>query len=428
MGRVLSRDTLRTFGTGIAVGVVLGAAFMWLLDWRSLPASGLDDARRASLAGKWDLVAGILQRYLRRFPEDAEAQILMARADAARGNVAGSLKRLQGVSEASNWSSEARLREGMVLNADHQGARAEQAFQRAIDEAQRADGRHSIMVAARVALVQLYALQMRRDEAREQVWPVLAGSSDPAAVLELFTMIELGAEPNDTAATLERFVAGDPEDFAARRALGSQYTVLGRTSEARQILEACLSERPGDVRAAEFLAQCLLDAAEFDACEALLQRVSDEGRTKAWYWRHRGYLCERKAEWAEARDKYAEAVRLAPTDSQAHHQLGTVLKRLGEEDDGQEHLDRGLELRAARTRILDLYGELAQTGITSGGPGPSGDLCYRMGACCQSLDLPEAREWYREALRRAPGHAPSVAALMQLEPTNDQENSPSQEN
>ena len=91
-------------------------------------------------------------------------------------------------------------------------------------------------------------------------------------------------------------------------------------------------------------------------------------------------------------------------------------------------MDRGFELRSARQELHDLYGQLINTGVQSGGPGPNADLCYRLGTSSQTLGLPEAREWYREALRRSPNHALSMAALQEVQSTDERDESAVREN
>ena len=420
MRLAMTRHTLRAICAVLSIALLGGAALTWWLDGRSVPGPDLNEARRASMAGQWDLVESALRPYLPRHPKDAEAQILMARAEAARGDTASCLRRLAAVPEGSGWSAQARLREAQILHLNNQGARAERAYRRALEEASRFAGAYSTVDAARLGLVQICGLEERYDEAREQLWQLLPSSPVPAAVLAIFAMIEaVGTEPNQAIETLEKFIANDADDFHARRALGHHLTVLGRTNDARPILQGCVRERPGDLRAAEALAECLFDMADFDSWEALLQQVPEPGRAKAWYWRHRAAVCDRTSAWSAARDCYAEAIRLDPYDATGHHQLGAVLQRLGAAVEGREHIERGFELRSARRQLLDLYGQLINTGVQSGGPGPNADLCYRLGATCQELGLSEAREWYREALRRASDHALSRAALKEMQSADD---------
>jgi tetratricopeptide (TPR) repeat protein len=378
----------------------------------------LRDARRASNTGKWELTEAILSRYLRRFPEDAEAQILFARARAAQNDLQGCLTRLAGISDSSPWSAEARLCEAQAYQLSHFGARAEQSYRRAIDLAESEIGNEKILNVARVGLAQLCALEARPDEAREQIIRLLPATADPSALLAVLLEVEaVGPEPNPAIDSLKRFVENDPEDFEARRALAHHYAVVGRLSDARPLLENCLAERPDHARAVESLAHCLIEIPDLPAATELLQAAPVGSNQTAWYWRLRGYLAEQEQDWMAGVECYENAVRLAPYDSVMHHRLAAALGRLERAEKAEEHFERASTLRDGRKNLFDLYGRLMATGVRAGGPGPDTDLCYLIGNNCQILGLPEAREWFQLAIARDPRHAASRAALEQLEAT-----------
>jgi tetratricopeptide (TPR) repeat protein len=407
--------TQRAFWIGLICGAVAGAGLVWWLDPRAVPSAELNDARRAAQTGKWEVVRSVLGRYLRRFPEDPEAQVLLARSEAAQGNLAACIARLGNISESSSWSAEARLCEAQAHLMGHFGARAEKAFLRAIEAASAGDADPRIAEAARVGLAQIYGLEVRYESAREQLMQVLKTTEYPAGILSLLFQIEaLGTDPQQAIDSLQKFVQNDASDFEARRALGYHYAVLGRTGEARTLLEACLAERPDDARAAEPLAQCLVDLPDLDGCRKLLDEVAPHAQDKSWYWRQRGYLAEQELDWTAASGAYGRAVELAPSDPMVHHLLAAVLVRLNDASRAQELRERAAQLRATRQTLPDLYARLIATGVQATGPGPSPELCYILGTACQKLTLPEAEEWFREALRRNPNDAPSRAALERL--------------
>jgi hypothetical protein len=100
-----------------------------------------------------------------------------------------------------------------------------------------------------------------------------------------------------------------------------------------------------------------------------------------------------------------------------HHRLATALGRGERSARSDGHFERASALRAARKNLFDLYGKLMATGVRVGAGGPDADLCYLIGNTCQTLGLPEAKHWFNEAVARDPRHAPSRAALEQLEAT-----------
>lgn len=414
MGRVLGAVAQPAFWVGMACGAVIGGGILWRFDLRSAPSAELSDARRAAQMAKWEVVRGTLGRYLRRFPEDPEAQILLSRALAAQGDFDGCLSWLGKVSDHSTWSGEARLREAQAQLMRYFGARAEQSYLRAIALGLDGHGSQQIVDAARFGLVQIYGLEVRYDEARAQLRQVLRTTEQPAAVLSLFIQIEaLGTEPNQAIESLLRFVNQDPTDFEARCALGHHYVVTSQFNEARPLLEDCLRERPQNLHAAKPLVQCLIDSADFDACRTVLENLGEPAREQAWYWRQLGYLREQSLDWPGAAECYETAVKLAPYDPLGYHVLAAVLNRLQQSDRAAALIEQESDLRAARQQLPDLYAKLLATGAQSGGPGPDPDLCYVIGRCYRALGLTDADEWFHEALARNPNHLPSRTALEQ---------------
>src|SRR5262245_4448453 len=123
----------RWFGVGLLLGLVVGGAAMWIVDWRSFPSSSLDDARKALLVKKPELAEGILKRYVRRFPEDGEAILMLAGTLYAKGEYLSCASRLEVVPESSIWAVESRLLQAQSLHLANFGRRAEQRYLETID-------------------------------------------------------------------------------------------------------------------------------------------------------------------------------------------------------------------------------------------------------------------------------------------------------
>lgn len=87
-------------------------------------------------------------------------------------------------------------------------------------------------------------------------------------------------------------------------------------------------------------------------------------------------VAEREGQLRKAADQYAALLEKQPQNAQLHHRLGVVKVRLGERDEGMEHLRRAHDLKPGDPAILN-------------------DLGF---ACLEMGELDEAENYLREAL------------------------------
>jgi len=237
-------------------------------------------------------------------------------------------------------------------------------------------------------------------------------------VLELLGRLDIeGAEPNEAAEIVQKFLETDPTDLEARRALAYHYMVLGKTREASSLVKECLEIRPDFVSAWEILVASLYDLGDFAALEAALDELPETGRETAWYWRFQATNLERRDQPEQAARALEHALAIDPFDSRLHYLLGRVYHQLGNDEGNAEHITRWQELAAARARRRELYREVILS--NQRGTGPSSELCFNMGSHYELMGVYDgAVAWHRESLRRDPTNAMSREALERLEPKN----------
>jgi tetratricopeptide (TPR) repeat protein len=273
-----------------------------------------------------------------------------------------------------------------------------------------------VIDAARLGLVQLFATEARNDEARQLFWELYRTSRQPVAVLELLGRLDIeGAEPHEASQELEKFIATDPADFDACRALAHHYLVLGRAREARSLAERCLEARSESLPAWETLLGCLNDLGDKTPLGEAIDRVPETAREMAWYWKYRGIAAENIEQWEAAETAFRQALSRDPFDSRTHYRLGMLLHQFGKEAaEAEQHIARARELTAVHAQLREFYREVLlsnQRGIT-----PSGELCADMGGHYEALGLQDAAAaWYRESLKRDPTNAKSRQGLRRQE-------------
>jgi tetratricopeptide (TPR) repeat protein len=72
---------------------------------------------------------------------------------------------------------------------------------------------------------------------------------------------------------LERFLERHPDDFHLRVALGRYRTMRGRVEEAREILQQCRAEQPGNLTAAAAMIECLVEQDDWPGIERLMSQL-----------------------------------------------------------------------------------------------------------------------------------------------------------
>src|SRR5262249_6887601 len=161
--------------------------------------------------------------------------------------------------------------------------------------------------------------------------------------------------PTESVRLLLRYVAADPADWEARRALANAELTLGQRSEALRDLRDCLDARPEDPRVWRDYLTMLQSLGEADAFNAVVAGVPAIAETEPDLWIFRGQARERAGDWATAAAHYRQALELNPNLLNAHYRLATIEGRLGHSVETAAHRKRWRELHEARSGLRPAF-------------------------------------------------------------------------
>jgi tetratricopeptide (TPR) repeat protein len=352
---------------------------------------------------EYSLAQNELEEHLRRAPHDGAARMMLARVLAARGNLAGCTQELHQVPTWWPQKAEALYREGQAYLLMNRARDAEAALLAVID----ADPLHppdpAVFHDASQELLSLYATEDRWDDAHVILWNVYdrATPADRPTVLAMRIRSELERiAPTESVGLLKRYVAADPVDWEARRALANAELALGLRSEALRDMRDCLDARPEDPRVWRDYLTMLQSLGELDAFSAVLARVPAIAETEPDLWIFRGQNRERAGDWATAAALYRQALELNPNLLNAHYRLATIEGRLGHSGEAAAHRKRWQELQQARSELGQAFGVYfdAQLRLPNDSPELLASL-KRLALICQTLGWSRAAEgWSRLAI------------------------------
>jgi enediyne biosynthesis protein E4 len=392
----------RAFWVGfwvLALGLV-GLNLWWTWEERPLPnlqAIGLWMAR-----GWYDEAEWALRAHLKRSPNDGEARWMLARALAARNNMAGCLEQVRQIPFWWSRKPEALFREGQAAMVLGRASEAEEAWKQCVLDDPQHPTPAKYFTQAVNELVQLYKWEDRRDEARELLWRALSltePADHPTILLMSVWICLLKNDPAEAAAKLARFVAAEPRDYVARRALARATLDLGKTAEARAHIEACLAARPADPLVWRDYLYVLVRLGDRLPLDQALARLPNDANQFPEAWIARGFERQQERDLPAAALAYREAVRLKPFEEDAYYKLALVEKRLGHKLEADQALDRYNTMHSAREELRNLYeGYLGASRGPTANPGALPELGRRLAACCETLGWTrEAKAWRQVA-------------------------------
>jgi tetratricopeptide (TPR) repeat protein len=210
--------------------------------------------------------------------------------------------------------------------------------------------------AATELLIELYATEERWDEAQEVIWTTYdrVGPLDrPAAIIMGLRTVVERIEPKTTAERLRRYVAADPSDLRARRALARAEQALGREAEASRQIAICLEAAPEDPGVWRDRLKILRSQDSPAALAAALAELPRSAEGDADVQEYLGQAREAAGDWPGAAEAYRKAVEKKPHDEDFHYRLALAESRLGRREPAREHLERSKALRQARGELLD---------------------------------------------------------------------------
>jgi tetratricopeptide (TPR) repeat protein len=389
---------LGTVLVAVTIAGLIGFNVWWYWrDTRSVPDLptiegwiGRGQAARAEAA---------LRERLRRAPHDGEARMMLARALAALGDMLGCARELHRVAPWFPKKAEALFREGQTYLMIDRAREAEAAFLAVIE----ADPLHlpgaGLAHDASQELLKLYATEDRWDDAFHVLWTAYDRSApaDRPVLLSMRIRCELQrVAPSESIKLLRRYVAADPHDWEARRALANAEMAVGQSAEALRDIQACIDGRPDDSRAWRDELTMLQSLGDLDAFNAALARAPKDAEAEPEIWIFRGQARERNNDDAGAAGHYRQALERNPNLVNAHYRLAMIEARMGHREDAAAHRERWQALRDARGKLPKVYSDYYAAFETGGDTLRA--AVRRLAAVCETLGwLRAADGWNRYA-------------------------------
>jgi tetratricopeptide (TPR) repeat protein len=344
-----------------------------------------------------------LRERLRRSPQDGDSRILLAMLLGARNDLLGCARELDRVPYWWPKKAEARFRAGQAYLMIDRARDAEAEWLAVVE----ADPLHAsppdIFHDAGRALLNLYALEDRWDDAKVVLWRLYDESppSDRPGLLAMRMRSELErVAPLESAVQLRRFVAADPADWEAVRALAHAERQLGLRAEAAAHLRQCLEARPDDSRAWRDYLSLLRAAGDTTGLLDAVERIPKAAETEPEVWNYRGLALEKHGDLRGAANAYREAIERNPFVLEYHYRLGVAEERLGNRREAKEHFRRSTELREARGQLAQAYAACLAALQAPGEKGPDPAPIRRLAALCDTLGWSRAADGWRRLAPR----------------------------
>jgi tetratricopeptide (TPR) repeat protein len=396
-------STKRTGGVGmlrwglrtmVLALVVLNA--WWLWGDRATP--GMKAIGGLIARGRLDEAERALEWRLRWSSGDGEARMELARLLIKRGDYLAGARQLHEVPFWWPGRGEASFLEGQSFKRADRAREAEAAWKACIAD----DPLHPLpsrmFHGSAKDLVTLYLLEGRLDEARQILWRAYDEATPEEKPGVLATRVRLELERIDHAEAVGRlreYLAADPDDHDARRALAIEEHATGDEASADRDLDVCLRNRPDDPLAWRARLEILKDRGDVTAFHEAIGRLPGTTGDDPKIWVHRGMDREREGDKPGALEAFRRSVKLAPNDAEALYKLGMAELALGLAAPGREHVAGSRQLHRAYEALRDGY----QTFLEQAGRNPRDEAGYRsaverLATTCRTLGWPrEADAW-----------------------------------
>jgi tetratricopeptide (TPR) repeat protein len=387
----------------VAAGAIaLGIGWYWDV---TRPRPGLAAIAVWMARGRYAEAEPALRERLRRSPDDGAARTMLARLLAARGDSRGCARELQRVPSWWPTKAEARFREGQTYLRIDRARDAETVWLALLKQNLPHAPSPAIFQDTCLELLRLYAIEDRWEDAAGLIW----NAYDRAAPADraLWLIIRLRSELErvaqwETIVPLGRYVAADPEDGEALRALARAEQALGRPTEAAAHFRLCLERRPDDVRAWRDYLAFLLARGERESFRATLAKAPPAAMNEPQLWVYRGLEREWHGDLETAAALYRQAVARNSFVVEYHYRLSLTESRLGHGKPAGEHQERARSLREARSRLPALFTRYLDARHLLSGPDDASlpAILERLAATCEALGWRRAAEACREERTR----------------------------
>lgn len=398
----------------LAVAGLIAAAAWW---YRGRPAAQptLAEIERLIVADRFADAERQAQVLLVRDASEPSVLFALARARAAQANWIGMAKALRQVPAWSIRKAEALYREGKALRLADQGRAAEAAFRECI----RVDPNGAPALESRMELINLYAMEDRRDDFLPVVWDAYERQSPGNRVLVLTMRMRYEfeqAKPENNIESIRRLVAADPHDVHARAGLASARDRAGDHATARQLYASALADAPADPNLRERYLDLLYRTGDFETLQAVLDDRPPSSEERAKTAKFLGVTAEKRGDLAAAAQAYAKAAQANPSEAEYHYKLAQVLHRQGKTAEATAESAQHARQNQAKIALRKAWNEYSDA-LEATPPRVTLDHMLGMARACEAYGWQrEGEAWYREVLRYTPENAEALAALQRQVP------------
>jgi tetratricopeptide (TPR) repeat protein len=300
-----------------------------------------------------------LRRRLARSPHDGESHVMLAKLLARRHDMLGCARELH---QAPFWWPEKGrwlLMEAGAFKECDRMRDAEAAWEALAED----DPLHPVdpkfVTAAVRDLMELYAVEARWDEAVRLIWRTYDRTTDRDEHEKLLNM-RLRTElnrivPAVAEAKIEKYLAADPEDWEARRALAKVKQAVNQPEEARRLIEACLAARPEDPHGWADYLDLLQAMGDQDGLRQAVDRLPGGVAEYPRILTHRARMLERDRRWTEAAELYRRILQARPFEPETHYRLAMIEDRLDRREQARARRQRWEAMRVARAELNEAY-------------------------------------------------------------------------
>jgi tetratricopeptide (TPR) repeat protein len=409
----MNRNPRGPFWILLTVLLLILAAGAALL-WRGLQGPpALDEILALARQRRFDQAQRLMDGYLRAFPDEGRAHLLMAqfamdRPDPQPEVALEHLARIRGGTPRE--AAVVRFSEGKALYQQKRYDLAEASWRRALEI-------DPTVPEAGWALLDLLDFQGRLDEAHELGMRLHEVEPDPRdRVRLLLEMIRIDIDkvaPGSQVQVFEPVYRQVPENLALARVVGLALIHDSRPEEGLAILEDALRRHPDQADAWDWWLTGLDDAFRPDQLRREFARLPRPLAADPRFAKHEGSVAQSLRDWPRAVAAYRRALAFEPFNGVVLYRLRMALRSSGDtgEADRVERL-----LTTYQTAFKQMRGVYEEAkAVPTLGIQPHTELCHRLAALREQLGrLDEACAWHRLVLRTTPDDPASLAALARL--------------
>ena len=212
------------------------------------------------------------------------------------------------------------------------------------------------------------ALVAGLEHARQRAVSRAASRLAAAAINERFAAAVKAHQSGDVEEALERYMAvlaAQPTHAPTLHLLGALHREQGRPDEAQGLLEQAVAQAPRFVDARAAAARLARDRGDLDGARALVDAGLAADPRSVVLWRVRGEIELAAHDPATAQKAFEHALALAPTDAEAHYNVGVALQKQSRHNDAARAYQRAL---AFDPGLVDAHFNLAVVFRETGHP------------------------------------------------------------